>query len=724
MRRFDRSKSFRSAIYYAIGLAVALALIFFFSMWRQSSSKFQGVVESVQNSGLTKRSAQEIFDSATSNSSFNVGDVLATAQNSGLDFRIDSGVGVHMDSDSLVAIREIQKKAVPDYQYGDFTINLKKDAPVTVHGRTAYVKTKGARLNLHVSADKPPSIQLVDGKAEVTDFMVGTLPIKELPGKPIRLESLDRLNYIWKLSDLYDLEGFYVRRKLTEPEMIAANFTVAWSGPGDKAFVQLSSTKNFESHLDYEASNGTHTFEKVFSKANFWRVSYDNVHWSETKRFLVQPKVLKQGQPTALGGKDKVPILYGLGTTEISLKAANIEATGFVVEASADPTFKSDKSELYLVKDPQLRLHFEKPGVYFYRFRSFNRSQELSDWSETEKFTAFVPREPSIPRLLTKNHLEGGIGDQFHLSYESRDPIEIEVVDAEGTTVGYFDSNHATFIPMVSGRYLAVATSKDRYGRSSLPSEAVEIRVVPKVDLAQIPTLERSPAQTEEPPQAAETKPSAPKPEEMDFRPPNHTYSESRFGIRGFTARLQSTDQYLDNIEPPMATGFGLQYMGWWDHAGLEAYVKRQVIPVNTSAHETNFLDTEVRYHYRFSLPPPLPFVTEMQGSLFFGHEFFRNSGQSFSSGWDLTTLGLAVEFPVFEHWSAGGEFVFGMGSDISNKYEMSGHVTRYWSRKWSSQFGYILHLFEAGSPGTTPYGTLPYREGYTELYMTLDYHF
>jgi hypothetical protein len=136
-------------------------------------------------------------------------------------------------------------------------------------------------------------------------------------------------------------------------------------------------------------------------------------------------------------------------------------------------------------------------------------------------------------------------------------------------------------------------------------------------------------------------------------------------------------------------------------------------------------LQAEARYHYRFLLP--FNFLSKFKQSrmsLFTGYEYYRNWGGSlFAPQYDLMKFGFTLAFPLFYRWDTGGEMVYGHGFDSSKKYEVAGYVNYFWERNLSLGIGYRVHLFEAGSPVSSPLG-LPYREGFGEGYSVVRWHY
>ncbi len=72
----------------------------------------------------------------------------------------------------------------------------------------------------------------------------------------------------------------------------------------------------------------------------------------------------------------------------------------------------------------------------------------------------------------------------------------------------------------------------------------------------------------------------------------------------------------------------------------------------------------------------------------------------------------MGVHFPVFRRWDTGGEILYGIGTDRSKKYEISGFLGYYLSMNATIGLGYRLYLFDAGSLLTSSSFGVPYREG------------
>lgn len=202
----------------------------------------------------------------------------------------------------------------------------------------------------------------------------------------------------------------------------------------------------------------------------------------------------------------------------------------------------------------------------------------------------------------------------------------------------------------------------------------------------------------------------------------NDSYKNSKFSVNGFLLNVKSSQQIASAEKSASVTGVGFQANYWWDQQGLEAHFKSGE---EGSSAESSLKILEARYNYRFNKYLSSEFIRELQISLFTGYEIYRVSGANvFSSKYDIIKLGAALDLPLSSNWSTGGEVAVGRGTDSSNKYEFSTRLNYYLQLNWSLGIGYNLHLFEAGSTSSSANGTLPYREGYTEEFLNLNYHF
>lgn len=205
----------------------------------------------------------------------------------------------------------------------------------------------------------------------------------------------------------------------------------------------------------------------------------------------------------------------------------------------------------------------------------------------------------------------------------------------------------------------------------------------------------------------------------------NEKYKSTQISLNSFLWTMFSSEQYYSGEASPITAGLGTQGYWWFGSQGLEGSIKSGIAGMNKSGQsQTSLKDLEVRYHYRIFLNSPWRMIREFQISAFAGFENYRSSGSSFVNQYDLLKLGTTFYFPLSSNWSSGGEFVYGVSSDKSQKREISGQLNYFLNPNLSLGVGYRSHLFDAGSVGSSPRNELPYREGNAEGYSALKYHY
>lgn len=206
----------------------------------------------------------------------------------------------------------------------------------------------------------------------------------------------------------------------------------------------------------------------------------------------------------------------------------------------------------------------------------------------------------------------------------------------------------------------------------------------------------------------------------------NSNFSSSKVSLEGAAFTMVSKEQLNSGKGNPTALLASLNWLGWKENIGAETSLKAKIMDVATASDaKASPLQIETRVHYRW-LPNWNPFSKGggSQISVFAGYEYYRNSAAgSFSPKYDLIKTGLALDFPLLNRWDTGGEFVYGMGFDKSTKYEISGRLSYYFTQDLSMGFGYRIHLFEAGSAASSPFG-LPYREAFGDGFSGLKWHY
>ncbi|MFN8945005.1 MAG: hypothetical protein ACK5WZ_10325, partial [Pseudobdellovibrionaceae bacterium] len=188
---------------------------------------------------------------------------------------------------------------------------------------------------------------------------------------------------------------------------------------------------------------------------------------------------------------------------------------------------------------------------------------------------------------------------------------------------------------------------------------------------------------------------------------------------------MQSNVQFYSDAQSPVSTGAGITAKHWvTEHDGLEARVRTGIFGLNEAGQKTSITNLEAFYHRRFKTYFPLNEAKEMQISAYVGFDQYQNSNPNFVQKYSLFKIGTALDFPVGKKWSTGGEFAYGIAADQSNKREISGFLRYHFKKPWSIGAGYRLNFFEAVTAESSPNQTLPYLDGYTEGFTSVDYSY
>lgn len=199
--------------------------------------------------------------------------------------------------------------------------------------------------------------------------------------------------------------------------------------------------------------------------------------------------------------------------------------------------------------------------------------------------------------------------------------------------------------------------------------------------------------------------------------------TESVLSFEGFLWNVLSNEQLYSSGQSARATGLGLKWTQLYEKVGFDLHVKSGVTGLNSQGRESSLKQLEGRSHLRF-FGLPYGMAPSLQSNISLGYEIYRNSGPLISGEYDLIKLGYGLEFPFYQKWKWSGEVAYGLGFDQSKKIQLATQVGYRLNRNWGFSTGYRFGLFEAGSLRSSPQSRLPFREGLTEGFTSLDYRF
>lgn len=513
------------------------------------------------------------------------------------------------------------------------------------------------------------------------------------------------------------------------PQVVPISQELRWASSQTlDSLVQVSPTEDFQLSKNFTSSSGAVQISDAQLGENYWRVSADKgQNWSVSQKFLVKGQFLKNAQPLIVKAVENVPLVTDSITVPLDIRSP-VDNLGYVVEASISDKFLPSATKRFWSPDKQPRLSFYRPGIFYYRFRTVTTTQELSDWSNIKKFVIFQPDRPIVPVLARINRREALAGESIDIAWRSNvSKIVTEIYDSKNEKIDELFGSKVSLNLKNPGTYKIKAFAANDYNQISGYSRPEYLSVQAPIILAPIAK------KTQEPVPVAKVA-VAVQPTELQnslsmaaVKPSialNQRYMASQLSAQSFLWTLQSSQQYLQGEAAPVVTGLGLHGKTWRGPWGIEGILKSGAVSINQSGQQTSMKDIEGRVHYRGLQKLPFNFMREIQFSVFGGYEMYRNAGALYSNQYDLIKFGTSLEIPVMSNWSTGGEILYGFSQDKSSKQEISGNVTYYLSRDWSLGCGYRLNLFSAGSPAAAAQGILPYKEGYTEGYSILNYHF
>lgn len=534
--------------------------------------------------------------------------------------------------------------------------------------------TKGSLIDLGPKSEthQDPTIgqknaSMLIQKVQAKEKVVSLLPESE-PEIPILAATPSNYVYYWKFEDLYNVKNSEIKTSPQFPQKVKLENVLAWTSTrnkGPKTFGTIDCPEH-AIHEDFEELSSNHLLQTVCLGLNLWKVSYNKNQWSESKSFFVEAQFKKDLRMFFNERPAAIELNHSTETFAMTISTTE-PPLGFIVQASQKLPFSTTDTEvnskLEWLNSPHLELTYQKPGVYHYRFRLVNAQHQISEWSNP--LTIYV--QTARPKRPT---------NAFPLAHSRSKPLVDDSVKLD---------------PKALFRAPALTPTNNDVSASLSPQ-----------------VLNHSSVKIPSPQHGLH----------------NYLYDKSHIDIQPMIWAMQSSAQ-LERGQPIIfATGLALRAIEWWKSLGVEGFFKSKVFGLSSSQADVSLHQAEVRVHKRWFTDFPFSLTRELQIGAFAGIENYANSNPLFTTQYNLFKIGNLIEFPWHSKWEAGGEFVYGLAKDGSNKFEVSGHMNYFWNRKLSLGVGYRVHLFQAVTESSSADGFLPYREGYTEGYSLMSYYF
>lgn len=731
----DLSKKDRAIflICFFIGTTCSLLLTPYFDgsldflVAENSDQPIIGTITQKTNDIQIKQHQQLIWLKAKQNQNVRTGDSVFSGEKSYTQIQVNNSNKIVLGENSLILFQEIDSQKVANLKDGNFRITVNGNIKVAIDGKLAEIQGDKSEIQVYLSEDKTPKIKLLSGNASVTDnngstqtLVEGAValfkpeePPKTVEAPPTLQNDNLKLSYKWKLYDLYSRTEDNTLAANPLPEQVNYVKLLKWStNPENKEMlVEIAGQMDFSNKKSFKAELNQLQLEQIFVGKNFWRVkSASSNEWSTIADFELSTDFTAVPSLSSVTYSKNIPLLNSQAQGRIAFKSNN-DVVAYVVESSEDSEFKTDNIKINFVTDNQLNLSFNKAATIFYRIRSVNQNQEISNWSNTFKIEVFSPNPPKAP-ILANSKTQVYLSQEAFAEWQSEDEkVFIEIRTENNQLIKSFsDRKFKTKLPY-PGTYTATAYSVDKYGQTSPPADSIQIKVQedPLVLAASDDKTDESLKQPVE------------KKSGVFF---NDAYKESKLSFNLFTINLFSSQQLANNNQNPTITGAGASVTQWYDQHGVEANLKSGLSSSNGNS--KSVLSLEALYKYRFLSSYSNSFTRELQFTLISGYEMYRNPSTAslFSPKYDILKVGAGLSLPIHENWSANGQILLGLGLDGSIKLDAGGEGLYYLSRAWSLGMGYRISLFQAGSASTSGNGVVPYREGYTQIYTLLNFNY
>jgi hypothetical protein len=311
-----------------------------------------------------------------------LGDTVATGKDGRALVKIKPGVEFQFTPNSVLRVALVEGVPVFDLLDGRFIWTVTGEMEVAVRGERAQLHGDPATIDIQLAADSvEPRVKIGAGR--------GTFQLRHKRNEESELQAPiaapmpnQTYFYVWRLHDLYNVSGRKVEPK-PAPLLVPIDIILNWEHPvaAGPFSVQLSAAPEFtEQSRFFPSGDQTLTLEQAFLGENYWRVSFRDMYWSESRTFKVEPRFWD----IAFKAKESASAWTW---------TASEKAVGYLIEGSSREDFSADLT-LEWSGEPMVQRLSVRDGVNFLRIRAVSSRNEISDWSRPVKFgRTEAPRE-------------------------------------------------------------------------------------------------------------------------------------------------------------------------------------------------------------------------------------------------------------------------------------------------------------------------------------------
>lgn len=716
--------------------------MFFGAKQIQTQTVRLGKITSLKNDIRQKNQNGLTWKELQKESDLYLGDSIFNGENSRSRAELADGSKIDLEQNSLITFSKINEIEIPNLAFGNFKLAVNGKMKIAINGEITEIEGQGAEVEIVLNDKLAPQIKLKKGSAKVS--VRGKHHVQLEKEKPQTLdekksrkkiaESLQVAPPEFKvgaeffrkdeLYDFYDLVNLELRLRKERRQLVdfATNLELEKVGlemEHQKLHAELAPEPHFI-HVGWlgELKKPTLQIQKSYVGENYVRLSRDGQIWGSAKKYLLTSLPLELKPPELmLLPSTTIRILQDSG--QILLKPIYNQnyLSSAIIEVSESESFAPLKTQVFISKTEGTELAITEAKILFVRLRGMNQQGEVTDYSPVTQLRIEKPDWPLAPRLAEKE-IQLYEDEERLLKWQgSSTKTSLDFLDANGKKISSrtTKSQEYKISGLSAGQYQLQLFGADRFGRKSKKISSVKINVRKREPiLAKKDEVIRKPASTKGESSYVLS----------EIRPVylNEHYGDSKISIEGSAFTVYSQQQVNKNQENPTALTVAVHGIHWWSSLGIEGIFKTKLTTLSSSP-DGDVAPTQIegRVHKRWTIGfSPFSRLGSSQISIFSGLEFYRNSASGpFSPKYDLMKLGTALSFPLNRRFDTGGELVYGMGFDQSQKYEVSGYLGYYLDPQLSFGAGYRMHLFNAGSSASAP-RSLPYREGFGEGYSVM----
>lgn len=700
-----------------------------------------GKITSLKNDIRQKNQNGLTWKELQKESDLYLGDSIFNGENSRSRAELADGSKIDLEQNSLITFSKINEIEIPNLAFGNFKLAVNGKMKIAINGEVTEIDGHGAEIEIVLNDKHAPQIKLKKGTAKVSlrgkHHNLEKEKLVSIDEKRSRKKIAESLHVAPpefslgteffrkdELYDFYDLVNLELRLRKERRQLVSFTTSLDLEKVGlemehQVLHAEIAPEPNFI-HVGWlgELKKPLLQIQKSYIGENYVRLSRDGQIWGSARKYQLTSLPLEQKPPELmLLPSTTIRILQDSGQILLRPVYNQNFLSSAIIEVSESENFAPSKTQVFISKNEGTELAITEAKMLFVRLRGMNQQGEVTGYGPVTQLRIEKPEWPLAPHLAEKE-IQIYEGEERILKWQGNSAkTSLEFLDVNGKKISSqtIKAQEYKISGLSEGQYRLQLFGADRFGRKSKKISSVKIKVRKREPLlAKKEEVVRKPASNKGESSYVLSK----------IKPVylNEHYGDSKISIEGSAFTVYSQQQVNKNQENPTALTVGIHGIHWWSSLGFEGIFKTKLTTISSSP-DGDVAPTQIegRLHKRWTLGfSPFSRLGSSQVSIFSGLEFYRNPASGpFAPKYDLMKFGTAMSFPMSQRFDTGGEFVYGLGFDQSQKYEVSGYLGYYLAPQLSFGAGYRVHLFNAGSTASSP-RALPYREGFGEGYSVM----